>query len=107
MSVNLQVWDNLIGQCLLVFLIIEGLKIFPIIARASRGSIFYKILLNLAVNLVFSLLVRGTGNDFFMGQGIAPLILAVVTCTLITNGLHRLKKAFERRSPSNHIWETR
>jgi hypothetical protein len=106
-SINLQAWDNFLGQCLLVFLVIEGLKIFPFIARASRGSILYKILLNVAVNLVFSILVRGTGGEMIQGQGLSPLVLTVIVGSLITAGLHRLKKAFERRSPSNHHWEAK
>ena len=77
------------------------------IARASRGSLSYKLVLNVVVNLVFSVLVRGTGSDFFLGEGAAPLILSVIVGSLITAGLHRLKKAFERRSPSNHLWEAK
>lgn len=107
MSINLQVWDDFLGQSLIVFLAIEGLKIFPFIARASRSSILYKVILNVAVNTIFSILVRGTGNDMFMGNGLPPLLLSIAVGSLITAGLHRLKKAFERRSPSNHHWEAK
>ena len=107
MGINLQVWNAFLGQCFLVFLIIEGLKIFPVIARASRGSLIYKLQLNVAVNVVFAVLVRGTGNDMFLGTGALPVVLSVVTGSLDTAGLHRLKKAFERRSPSNHLWEAK
>ena len=36
MNVNLQAWDNFLGRALIIFLVIEGLKTFPWIARASR-----------------------------------------------------------------------
>jgi hypothetical protein len=36
----------------------------------------------------------------FEGEGWNPLILSVLFGSLATAGLHRLKKAFERRSPS-------
>lgn len=107
MLINIQAWDNFLAQSVMVFLVIEGLKIFPFIARASRGSIVFKVFLNVTVNLVFAILVRGTGGDMFLGEGITPLFLSVVMGSLITAGLHRLKKAFERRSPSNHHWEAK
>jgi len=43
----------------------------------------------------------------FLGEGITPLLWNVAAGTLATAGLHRLKKAFERRSPSNHLWEAK
>ena len=39
MNVNLQAWDNFLGRSLIVFLVIEGLKTFPWVARAARGSV--------------------------------------------------------------------
>ncbi|HZI65382.1 MAG TPA: hypothetical protein VFF17_02345 [Thermoanaerobaculia bacterium] len=99
MNVNLQAWDNFLGRSLIVFLVIEGLKTFPWVARAARGSIFYKFVLNVGVTLAFAVLVRGTGSDFFLGDGVTPLVLSVIFGSLVTAGLHRLKMAFERRSP--------
>lgn len=107
MSINLVTWNNFLGQSLLVFLVIEGLKIFPFISHAARGSIVYKMILNVAVNLVFVILVRGTGSEMFLGEGIGPIVLATLMGSLITIGLHRVKQAFERRSPSNHLWEAK
>ena len=54
MNVNLQAWDNFLGRALIVFLVIEGLKTFPWVARAARGSLFYKFILNVGTNLVFA-----------------------------------------------------
>ena len=99
MNINLQAWDNFIGRSLIVFFIIEGLKTFPWIALASRGSILYKFVLNVGVTLAFAVLVRGTGSDFFIGEGATPLALSVLFGALVTAGFHRLKIAFERRSP--------
>ena len=99
MNVNLQAWDNFLGRSLIVFLIIEGLKTFPWIALASRGSILYKFGLNVAVTVAFAVLVRGTGSDFFIGEGTTPLVLSILFGALVTAGFHRLKIAFQRRSP--------
>jgi len=107
MTVNMQASHNFFAQVLIVFLIIEGLKIFPFIAHASRGSLVFKISLNVVVNFAFSMLVRGSGGEMFLGEGITPLLWNVAAGTLATAGLHRLKKAFERRSPSNHLWEAK
>lgn len=46
MNVNLQACDNFLGRSLIVFLVIEGLKTFPWVARAARGSGLYKLILN-------------------------------------------------------------
>ena len=100
MDVNLQAWDNFLGRSLIVFFVIEGLKSFPWVARAARGSILYKWILNVGMNLVFSYLAGRSGSDVFDGGGQAPLVMSVVFGSLATAGLHRLKKAFERRSPS-------
>ena len=100
MDVNLQAWDNFLGRSLIVFLVIEGLKTFPWVARAARGSIFYKLILNVGTNLVFAIYSSATGSDVFVGGGWGPLITTVLFGSLATAGLHRLKKAFERRSPS-------
>lgn len=105
MNVNLQAWDNFLGRALIIFLVIEGVKTFPWIARVSAGSVSFKLLENVLVNLVFAILVRGTGSDFFIGEGPGPLILSVLFGSLATAGLHRLKMAFERRSPSDPYWE--
>ncbi len=105
MNVNLQAWDNFLGRSLIIFLVIEGVKTFPWFARTSGSFVAVKLLENVAVNLVFSILVRGTGSDFFIGEGVGPLILSVVFGSLVTAGLHRLKMAFERRSPINPPWE--
>ncbi len=99
MNVNLQAWDNFLGRSLIVFLIIEGLKTFQWVARASRGNMFYKFLLNVGVTLALAVLVQGTGSDFFIGEGPTPLVLSVLFGALVTAGFHRLKIAFERRSP--------
>ncbi len=107
MSVNLQAWDNFLGRSLIVFLMIEGVKTFPWVARASGGSVFFKLLENVAVNLVFAILVQKTGSDIFIGEGPWPLVLSVVFGSLATAGLHRLKMAFERRSPSDPAWEAK
>ena len=107
MTVNMQASHNFFAQVLIAFLLIEGLKIFPFIAHASRGSLVFKILLNLVVNFLFSLLMRGSGGEMILGEGAGPLLLSVVAGSLATAGLHRLKKAFERRSPSNHLWEAK
>ena len=100
MNVNLQAWDNFLGRSLIVFLVIEGLKTFPWVARAARGSGLYKLILNVGTNLVFSIFAGASGSDVFVGVGWAPLALSVVFGSLATAGLHRLKKAFERQSPS-------
>jgi len=100
MNVNLQAWDNFLGRSVIVFLVIEGLKTFPWVARASRGSLFYKLILNVGMNLVFAYLGGRSGSDIFEGEGWNPLVLSVLFGSLATAGLHRLKKAFERRSPS-------
>jgi hypothetical protein len=100
MNVNLQAWDNFLGRSVIVFLVIEGLKTFPWVARASRGSLFYKLILNVGMNLVFAYLAGRSGSDIFEGEGWNPLVLSVLFGSLATAGLHRLKKAFEMRSPS-------
>jgi len=107
MSVNLQAWDNFIGRSLIIFLMIEGMKTIPLVARASNGSTLFKLLENVTANLILALLVRGTGSDIFAGEGAGPLVLSVVFGSLATAGLHRLKIAFERRSPSDPEWEVK
>ena len=104
MSVNLQAWDNFLGRSLIVFLMIEGVKTFPWIARASAGSTAFKLLENVAMNLLL-VLVQRTGSDIFTGEGLWPVVLSVVFGSLATAGLHRLKIAFERRSPNDPAWE--
>jgi hypothetical protein len=101
----LQAWDNFIGRSLIVFLMIEGVKTFPGIARLSAGSVAFKFFENVAMNLLLTILIRGTGSDIFTGDGPWPLVLSVVFGSLATAGLHRLKMAFERRSPSDPAWE--
>ena len=103
MNVNLQAWDNFLGRSLIVFFVIEGLKTFPWVARASRGSLLYKWVLNVGMNLVFAYLAGRSGSDVFEGDGSAPLAMSVIFGSLATAGLHRLKKAFERRSPSERV----
>jgi hypothetical protein len=105
MNVNLEVWDNFLGRSLIIFLVIEGIKTFPWVARVSGASVSVKLLENVAVNTVFAILVRGTGSDFFIGEGTWPLVLSVIFGSLVTAGLHRLKMAFERRSPNDPQWE--
>jgi hypothetical protein len=100
MNVNLQAWDNFLGRSIIVFLVIEGLKTFPWVARAARGSLLYKWILNIGTNLVFAIYTTGTGSDVIDGAGWGPLATTVLLGSLATAGLHRLKKAFERRSPS-------
>ena len=107
MNVNLLAWDNFIGRCLIVFLMIEGAKTIPLVARASNGSTWFKLLENVTANLIFTLLVVPTGSDIFGGQGVWPLVLSVICGSLATAGLHRLKLAFERRSPSDPEWEAK
>jgi hypothetical protein len=51
MNVNLQAWDNFIGRSLIVFLMIEGTKTIPWVARASNGSTLFKLLENVTANL--------------------------------------------------------
>ena len=105
MSVNLQAWDNFLGRSLIVFLLIEGVKTFPWIARASAGSWSFKLLENVAMNLLLVLLVQKTGSDIFIGEGPWPMVLSVAFGSLATAGMHRLKTSFERRSPNDRIWE--
>jgi hypothetical protein len=105
MDVNLQAWNIFLGRSLIIFLMIEGMKTFPGIARLSAGSVAFKFLENLVMNTVLAILVRGTGSDIFMGTGPWPLVLSVVFGSLATAGLHRLKIAFERRSPSDPAWQ--
>jgi hypothetical protein len=69
MTVNLQASHNFMAQAVIVFFVIEGLKIFPFIAHASRISLLFKILLNVAVNLAFSILARGSGGEMFLEKG--------------------------------------
>ena len=57
MNVNLQAWDNFLGRSLIIFLMIEGVKTFPGIARASAGSTAFKLLENVAMNALFAVLV--------------------------------------------------
>jgi hypothetical protein len=103
MEVNLQAWDNFIGRSLIVFMVIEGLKTFPGIARASGRSAAFTLLENFVVNLVFVFLSRKTGSDIFVGENAAVgVVLSVVLGTLATSGLPRIKQAFERRSPNGH-----
>ena len=102
MDVNLQAWDNFLGRSLIVFFVIEGLKSFPWVARAARGSMLYKWILNVGINLLFAYLAGRSGSDVFDGEGQAPLVMSVVFGSLATAGLHRLKKAFERQSPSGN-----
>jgi hypothetical protein len=106
-NINLEAWDNFIGRSLIVFLMIEGMKTIPLVARASNGSTLFKLLENVTANLVVAILVRGTGSDIFGGEGAWPLVLSVVFGSLATAGLHRLKIAFERRSPSDPEWEAK
>ena len=63
--------------------------------------------LYVTANLILTLLVGLTGSDIFVGQGIWPLVLSVVFGSLATAGLHRLKEAFERRSPHDPDWEAK
>lgn len=105
MNVNLEAWDNFLGRALIILLVIEGIKTFPRIERASRRFVSVKLLENVVVNTVFAMLVRGTGSDFFIGEGTLPLVLSVIFGSLVTAGLHRLKLAFERRSPNDPQWE--
>ena len=105
MNVNLQAWDNFLGRSLIVFLMIEGMKTFPLIARVSAGSWSFKLLENVTANLILTILVRKTGSDIFIGDGPWPLVLSIVFGSLATAGLHRLKEAFEKRSPSDPAWE--
>jgi hypothetical protein len=104
MSVNLEARDNFLGRSLIVFLMIEGVKTFPWVARVSAGSWSYKLLENVTANLILTILVRKTGSDTFIGEGPWPLVLSVVFGSLATAGLHRLKIAFEKRSPSDPEW---
>jgi hypothetical protein len=105
MNVNLQAWDNFLGRSLIVFLMIEGIKTFPSIARLSAFSTAFKVLENVAMNLVLVILVQKTGSDIFIGEGPWPMVVSVVVGSLATAGLHRLKMAFERRSPNDVAWE--
>jgi hypothetical protein len=105
MFVNLQAWDNFLGRSLIVFLMIEGIKTFPRIARLSAFSTAFKVLENVTANVVFAILVQKTGSDIFIGEGPWPMVLSVVVGSLATAGLHRLKIAFERRSPNDATWE--
>ena len=105
MNVNLQAWDNFIGRSLIVFLMIEGMKTIPWVARASNGSTVFKLLENVTANLILTILVVRTGSDIFGGEGAWPLVLSVIFGSLATAGLHRLKIAFERRSPNDPAWE--
>jgi hypothetical protein len=57
------------------------------------------------MNLVLAILVQKTGSDIFIGEGPWPMVLSVVVGSLATAGLHRLKIAFERRSPNDAAWE--
>lgn len=107
MNVNLQAWDNFLGRSLIIFLMIEGVKTFPGIARASAGSTAFKLLENVAMNALFAVLVQRTGTDIFIGEGPWPMVLSVVFGTFATAGLHRLKMAFERRSPNDPAWEAK
>lgn len=84
---------------------IEGMKTFPWVARISAGSWFFKLFENVTANLILAILVRKTGSDIFIGEGPWPLVLSVVFGSLATAGLHRLKMAFEKRSPSDPAWE--
>mgnify|MGYP003287826762 CR=1 FL=1 len=93
MNVNLQAWDNFLGRSLIVFLMIEGLKTFPWIARVSAGSWSFKLLENVAANFVLAILVQRTGSDIFIGEGPWPLVISVVFGALATAGLHRLKRS--------------
>jgi hypothetical protein len=105
MNVNLQAWDNFLGRSLIIFLMIEGVKTFPGIARASAGSTAFKLLENVAMNVLFAVLVQKTGTDIFIGEGPWPMALSVVFGSFATAGLHRIKMAFERRSPNDPLWE--
>jgi len=107
MNVNLQAWDNFIGRSLIVFLMIEGMKTIPWVARASNGSTVFKLLENVTANLILTILVVRTGSDIFGGEGAWPLVLSVLFGSLATAGLHRLKIAFERRSPNDPAWEAK
>jgi len=107
MSVNLQAWSNFLGRSLIVFLMLEGTKTFPWVARTSGGSVSFKLFENVTVNFIFAVLVQKTGSDIFLGDGPWPLVLSVVFGSLTTAGLHRLKMAFERRSPSDPAWEAK
>jgi len=107
MNVNLQAWDNFVGRSLIVFLMIEGMKTIPLVARASHASSLFKLSENVTANLVLTILVARTGSDIFIGEGTWPLVLSVVFGSLATAGLHRLKMAFERRSPSDPDWESK
>jgi hypothetical protein len=98
MEINFQAWDNFLGRSLIVFMVVEGLKTFPFIARASGGPLF-TLLENFVVNLAFVLLSRKTGSDIFIGDTGVDVTLSVALGTLATAGLHRVKQAFERRSP--------
>ena len=101
MYVNFQAWDNFLGRSLIVFLLIEGLKTFPAIYRASSGSVAFSLFENLAANLVLVLLSVKTGSDIFMGDNVWVIALSVAMGSLATAGLHRIKQAFERRSPAD------
>ena len=79
MNVNLQAWDNFIGRSLIVFLMIEGTKTIPLVARASNGSTWFKLIENVTANVILTLLVGLTGSDIFVGACVAePAIHPIV-----------------------------
>ena len=93
MTINLQAWDNLFGQALLAFLLIEGLKDTAILYRPSA---LVRMALNFLGNLAVAWAVIGTGSGLFIGSSVASILAAAVVGALVSAGLHRLWRGVRR-----------
>ena len=93
MSINLQAWDNLFGQAILAFLLIEGLKDTTILYRPSA---IVRIALNLLANLAVAWAVTGTGSGIFIGPSLPAILATALVGALVSAGLHRLWRGVRR-----------
>lgn len=94
---NFQAWSNFLGQCVIAFLLVEGVKAIIFGLRSPRRS-FWRIGLNL---------LAGAGAAFFIvpASGLFPWAgawrwVAVIIGALVTAGIHRVVKRLRPALPS-------
>lgn len=90
-------WSSFLGQCLLAYLAIEGVKAILDAFRDLARS-WWRVGLNLAAGaLVGWTIVPGSGLWPWQGRG--WYVVMVVVSALVTAGLHRLVKRLRPTEP--------
>jgi uncharacterized membrane protein YedE/YeeE len=89
--VNFQAWLNFFGQCLLAFLLVEGVKSILFGLRTLRRS-SWRVGLNLLAGAL-------AGWFIVPGSGLFPqthtwFVVSIIVSALVTAGLHRVVKRF-------------